>query len=100
MGIRLANFIVKGLQGRGETTEFIDAKSVGLPILALVLFIGLFAGILISLEVGYRIGRRSSKRNPERGFEGLGAMEAAIFSLLGLLLAFSFSGATSRFDAR
>ena len=27
-------------------------------------------------------------------------MEAAIFSLLGLLLAFSFSGATSRFDAR
>jgi len=71
-----------------------------LNLLALVLFIGLFAGILISLEVGYRIGRRSSKRNPERGFEGLGAMEAAIFSLLGLLLAFSFSGATSRFDAR
>ena len=68
--------------------------------LALVLFSGLFAGILIALEVGYRIGRRSSKRNPERGFEGVGAMEAAIFSLLGLLLAFSFSGATSRFDAR
>jgi hypothetical protein len=71
-----------------------------LNLLALVLFIGLFAGILISLEVGYRIGRRSSKRNPERGFEGVGAMEAAVFSLLGLLLAFSFSGATSRFDAR
>ena len=33
MGIRLANFIVKGLQGRGETAELIDAKSVGLPIL-------------------------------------------------------------------
>jgi hypothetical protein len=47
-----------------------------LKLLALVLFIGLFAGILISLEVGYRIGRRSSKRIPERGFEGLGAMEA------------------------
>jgi hypothetical protein len=67
---------------------------------ALVLFVGLFAGIVISLEVGYRIGRRGSRRIPERGFEGIGAMEAAIFSLLGLLLAFSFSGATSRFDAR
>jgi hypothetical protein len=67
---------------------------------ALVLFIGLFAGILASLEVGYRIGRNNSKRNPELGFEGTGAMEAAIFSLLGLLLAFSFSGATARFDAR
>jgi hypothetical protein len=67
---------------------------------ALILFIGLFAGILVALEVGYRIGRHGSKRNPERGFEGVGAIEAAIFSLLGLLLAFSFSGATARFDAR
>jgi hypothetical protein len=65
-----------------------------------LVFLGLFAGILISLEAGYRVGRRSSKRNPERGFEGVGAMEAAVFSLLGLLLAFSFSGATSRFDTR
>jgi hypothetical protein len=67
---------------------------------ALALFVGLFAGILISLEAGYRIGRHGSRRNPERGFDGVGAMEAAVFSLLGLLLAFSFSGATSRFDAR
>jgi hypothetical protein len=71
-----------------------------LKLLTLVLFSGLFAGILISLEVGYRIGRRNSKLNPERGFEGVGAMDSAIFSLLGLLLAFSFSGATARFDAR
>jgi hypothetical protein len=66
----------------------------------LVLFVGLFAGILASLEVGYRIGGSKSKKNPEHTFEGNGAMEAAIFSLLGLLLAFSFSGATARFDAR
>ncbi len=48
---------------------------------ALVLFVGLFAGIVISLEVGYRIGRRGSRRIPERGFEGVGAMEAAIFRI-------------------
>jgi hypothetical protein len=67
---------------------------------ALVLFTGLFAGVLASLEVGYRVGRNRSRQNPELGFEGLGAMEAAIFSLVGLLLAFSFSGAAARFEAR
>lgn len=67
---------------------------------ALALFIGLFAGILASLEAGYRIGCNKSNKTPEHAFEGNGAMEAAIFSLLGLLLAFSFSGATARFDAR
>ncbi len=33
MGIRLADFIVEGLRGRGESVEFIDAKSVDLPML-------------------------------------------------------------------
>ena len=66
---------------------------------ALVLFIGLFAAVLASLEVGYRIGRNGAKKNPQLGFEGIGAMEAAVFSLVGLLLAFSFSGASSRFEA-
>jgi NAD(P)H-dependent FMN reductase len=33
MGIRLADFIVAGLRARGEDTELIDAKAVGLPML-------------------------------------------------------------------
>jgi NAD(P)H-dependent FMN reductase len=33
MGIRLANFVVDGLRGRGEDVELIDAKAVGLPML-------------------------------------------------------------------
>ncbi len=33
MGIRLADFIVEGLRGRGESVDFIDAKSVDLPML-------------------------------------------------------------------
>ena len=33
MGIRLADFIVKGLRGRGADVELIDAKAVGLPML-------------------------------------------------------------------
>ncbi len=33
MGIRLAQFVVEGLRGRGADVELIDAKAVGLPML-------------------------------------------------------------------
>ncbi len=33
MGIRLADFLVAGLRGRGADVELIDAKTVGLPML-------------------------------------------------------------------
>jgi NAD(P)H-dependent FMN reductase len=32
-GIRLADYLVRGLRARGEDVEFIDAKAVGLPML-------------------------------------------------------------------
>ena len=32
-GIRLANFVVAGLRGRGQSPELVDAKLVGLPML-------------------------------------------------------------------
>jgi NAD(P)H-dependent FMN reductase len=32
-GIRLADFIVAGLRARGASVEFVDAKSIGLPML-------------------------------------------------------------------
>jgi putative NADPH-quinone reductase len=33
LGIRLAQFVVEGLRGRGHDVELIDAKAVGLPML-------------------------------------------------------------------
>src|SRR3977135_3830091 len=33
MGIRLAQFVVEGLRGRGDDVELIDAKADGLPML-------------------------------------------------------------------
>jgi NAD(P)H-dependent FMN reductase len=33
MGIRLANYVVEGLRGRGDDVELIDARAVGLPML-------------------------------------------------------------------
>jgi hypothetical protein len=61
---------------------------------------GLFVGMLVCLEVGYRIGRSYTRAHPDLPQEGVGAMESATFALFGLILAFSFSGATSRLDVR
>ncbi len=61
---------------------------------------GLFVGMLLFSELGRRIGIAKLRRDPEGLAQGAGAAEAAVFALLGLLLAFSFSGAASRFEDR
>jgi len=62
--------------------------------------VALSAGILVLLEIGRRIGVRQLAEEGESASKGLGAIEGAIFGLLGLILAFSLSGALTRFDAR
>jgi hypothetical protein len=57
----------------------------------------LLAGMVACLEGGYRLGRRNLAAGR---YKNLGAIETAVFGLLGLLLGFAFAGATSRFDAR
>jgi hypothetical protein len=59
----------------------------------------LFAVLLALIELGSRLGARALARNPD-ATTGAGAMEGAVFALLGLLLAFTFFGAASRFDER
>lgn len=71
-----------------------------LPGLAVEISAGVFIGILACLEIGYRLGCRSIVKEQERAHAGIGTVEAAVFALLGLLLAFSLSGATARFDAK
>ena len=71
-----------------------------LPSLAVEISVGIFLGIVACLEIGYRLGCRSVARERELAHEGIGPVEAAIFALLGLLLAFSFSGATARLDTK
>jgi hypothetical protein len=68
--------------------------------LAALIAIALFLGILLLLEVGRRIGDRRQAADPEGARAGTGAVEGAVFALLGLLVAFTFSGAASRFDDR
>ena len=62
--------------------------------------LSLFVGMVVLLEVGRRIGIRRRQRDAEGAREGVGAVEGAIFALLGLLIAFTFSGAAARFDQR
>jgi len=60
---------------------------------------GLLIGMLALSEIGRRIGSAGLARDPE-GLKGTGSAAAAVFGLLGLLIAFTFSGAASRFEAR
>src|SRR5215218_3538314 len=66
---------------------------------ALVLAGTLFLCMLGLLEVGRRFGERRFARDAEHSRSG-GVMDGSVFGLLGLLLAFTFSGAASRFDDR
>jgi hypothetical protein len=62
--------------------------------------LALFVGMLLLLELGRRVGVRRLADDPEGAQTGTGAVDGAVFALLGLLVAFTFSGAASRFDER
>ena len=66
-----------------------------------VLFSGtMFLGMLALIEIGRKLGSRRLQRDPEGARTGISAVEGSLFGLLGLLIAFTFSGANTRFDAR
>ena len=69
-------------------------------IVSLAISGGLMVGMFAAVEVGRRIGRRRLAEIGESARVGTGPVEGAVFGLLGLLLAFTFSGAASRFDTR
>lgn len=70
------------------------------PIPALLFALILLIGMLLLLEVGRRHGvrRRPNESEGERG--GLGTVEGAVFALFGLMVAFTFSGAATRFNEK
>ena len=61
---------------------------------------GLLVGMLVFAEVGRRVGKRRLARDAEGLAKGAGTAEAAVFALLGLLIAFTFSSAAARFEGR
>jgi hypothetical protein len=67
---------------------------------ALLFTASLFLGMLVCLDIGRRVGVRRLARDPEGAMAGGGIVEGAVFGLLALLVAFTFSGAAARFDTR
>jgi hypothetical protein len=68
--------------------------------LALCFTFSLCVGMALCLEFGRWLGVRRLERDVEGARTGAGAVEGAIFGLLGLVIAFSFSGAYARFETR
>jgi hypothetical protein len=70
------------------------------PVSPLLFAVLLFGGMLVLLEVGRRLGikRRPNESEGERG--NLGTIEGAMFAMFGLVLAFTFSGAATRFNEK
>jgi hypothetical protein len=67
-----------------------------LSFLPLGVAVSVFAGAAISFETGFRVGQRRAARGDD-SFPHLGTIQGAILGLLGLLLGFSFAGASSRY---
>lgn len=60
----------------------------------------IFAGLLCFLRLGRMIGRRPSCVTADDAHAGLGAIDGSVFGLMGLLMAFTFTGAANRFHER
>jgi hypothetical protein len=69
-------------------------------VLALLITVGLFAGMVAMMYLGRRIGLRRMAQSGNEAPVGISVIDGAVFALLGLLIAFTLSGAAARFDAR
>lgn len=68
-------------------------------LLPLSVLAGLLVGILACLEIGWRIGKKHLASG-NVSMQGVSAMDGAVFALLGLFIAFTFSAAVARFETR
>ena len=68
-------------------------------LLGILVIIGMCATTLGLLIYGRRLGRRAAADSEDSQSANV-AVEGAVFGLMGLLIAFTFSGAASRFETR
>jgi hypothetical protein len=60
----------------------------------------LFVGMVALQLAGHHYALRRHENDPIAGSDGTAAVEAALYALLGLMVAFTFSGAQDRLNAR
>src|ERR1700754_3983951 len=66
----------------------------------LALGVALFLAMLGFLEIGRRLGLRQTAKFGTAARSGVGIVDSSVYAVLALLLGFTFSGATTRFDHR
>src|SRR5262245_50268948 len=93
---------VAGVRARagGRFGTGAGGSSVVFVLGVVLLVLALFVVMLVAAEAGRRIGVARLARQSDGLAKGAGSADAATFALLGLLIAFTFSGAASRFQDR
>lgn len=81
----------------GRFQRIIAAMLILWASVVLLCLIGTIVGVQ---RAGWWWGRRRLALHGEKANEGLGGFDASVFGLMGLLLAFTFTGAASRFEDR
>jgi len=77
-----------------------QTKNMNPTLIGLLVIAGMFLGMQLLMEFGRRLGMRRLGGDPDAAKSGGGAAEGAVFGLMALLIAFTFSGAAGRFDTR
>lgn len=67
---------------------------------AAIICLTLMVGMMLTFALGRRVGVRHHRMDPGGARSVSGAVEGAIFGLLGLLIAFTFDGAADRLEVR
>ncbi len=68
--------------------------------LIFIVLILMLISLAVSIAIGRNMGRTQLKKHAESKLEIIGVAESAVFGLLALLIAFTFSGAYERYESR
>jgi hypothetical protein len=69
-------------------------------LMVIIMSLGLFFAMVFVGGLSHRLRGRMQQKTPDVIDSGVTTIDAAVFGLLGLLVAFTFSGAAMRFDNR
>src|SRR5690349_18531998 len=72
---------------------------MNLGLIPLLVSLATCAGMIACLELGKRYGRKHAAADPNTA-TSIGVLDTAVLALLGLLIAFTFSSASNRFELR
>ncbi len=73
---------------------------INLTFLSSFVFLGIMAAMFLFMEAGRQANKRLLRLDSEAARSGIGVVEGAVFSLIALLIAFTFYGTAARFDER